>query len=559
MKPLDLLVTGVKIADVVRLRLFEGWVGIRQGQFQYVEPGHPPAGLEARQVLDGAGQIMAPGLIDAHMHIESSLLTPRRFAQAVLPHGTTAVLADPHEIGNVLGEAGVRWMIEASRGLPLEVFTAIPSCIPATDETLETALGVLGAAEVDRLAGLPGVIALGELMDYQGLAAGSARLEGIIAAARRHQLLLEGHTPTLGGTVLSDYAAHGITSDHTLSTPDKLLEQLSKGFTVMLQAKSLNAEVVQAVQALPDRSRVLLVTDDVMPNRLTQAHLSGIYRRALELGWEPLDALASATLRPASYLRQPQLGLIAPGRQATFVLLSSLENWPPNAVYVRGQLVASQGQSTADLAQSPPLPKGGEIIRPLPARLSFGVADGTHTVRLMAMNQINTFTLLDEAPVAFADGWPLEEHNLAVVAVLTRQGDQPAALGLLKGLGLRQGAFASSLAHDSHPLIAVGRDPQLMTRALEQVRQLGGGMVFVTSQASYSLSLPIAGLISDAPLEEVAPQFEAIEAAIRAQGVTHLNPVLFLTLLALTVSPTVKMSDRGLVDVEARRLVSLFV
>lgn len=559
MKPLDLLITQVRVADVVRQRLFEGWVGIRDGHFQYVEVGHPPVGLEASQRLDGEGQILAPGLIDAHMHIESSLLTPRRFAQSVLPHGTTAVLADPHEIGNVLGEAGVRWMIEASRGLPLEVFTAIPSCIPATDKTLETALGVLDAAEVERLAGLPGVIALGELMDYQGLAAGSVRLEGIIAAARRHGLLLEGHTPTLGGTVLSDYAAHGITSDHTLSTPDKLLEQLSKGFTVMLQAKSLNTEVVQAVQALPDRSRVLLVTDDVMPNRLVQAHLSGIYRRALELGWEPLDALASATLRPASYLRQSQLGLIAPGRQATFVLLSSLENWPPNAVFVRGQPVASQGQSTCDLAQSPPLPRGGEITRPLPARLSFGVADGTHTVRLMAMNQINTFTLLEEAPVAFADGWPLESQELAVVAVLTRQGDQPAALGLLKGLGLRQGAFASSLAHDSHPLLAVGSDPQLMTRALEQVCQIGGGMVFVTPQASYSLSLPIAGLISDASLEEVAPQFEAIEAAIRAQGVTHLNPVLFLTLLALTVSPTVKMSDRGLVDVEARRLVSLVV
>lgn len=561
MPPLDLLLYNVRIADVVRLRLYEGWIGIANGEFRYVEEGAPPAaGLVANHRQDGQGLIVAPGLIDSHMHIESSLTTPRRFAQAVLPHGTTTVLADPHEIANVLGEAGVRWMMQAAKGLPLRVFTAIPSCIPATDATLETAMGQIEAAQVQRLAQEEGVIALGELMDYQGLAAGSSRLEGIIAAAKQAGLLLEGHTPTLGGTVLSDYAAHGITSDHTLSTPEKLYEQLTKGFTVMLQAKSLNPQVVQAVQSLPDRSRVLLVTDDVMPNRLQSGHLSSLLQHAISLGWSPLDALASATLRPASYLRQSQLGLIAPGRQADFVLLESLENWPPQQVYVAGRLVAQAGHAVFDLPPSPPLPSGVEFNRPtpLPQHFVFATPNGVRRARLIGMNRKNTFTELLEQNLHWQNGLPQEE-DVCTVAVMLRQGQDPPALGLLKGLGLREGAFASSLAHDSHNLLAVGRGPQHLAHATRLVLQMGGGMAFTNGEHTYTLPLPIAGLISDEPLEAIAQSFDQLENAVRAAGVDHANPVLFLSLLALTVSPAVKMSDKGLVDVEARKLIEVLL
>lgn len=558
MKSLDLLIHDAQIVDLVRLRTYRGWVGILGDRFQYVEAGEPPAQAQAGRVLDAQGAFLAPGLIDSHMHIESSLATPRRFAQAALPHGTTTVLADPHEIANVLGEAGVRYMLEASRGLPLRIFTAIPSCVPATDN-LETALASITAEEVRSLAQVPGVIALGELMDYQGLAQGSGRLEGLMAAAKEAGLLLEGHTPTLGGTVLSDYGAHGITSDHTLSTPEKLEEQLTKGFTVMLQEKSLNPGVVEAVLRLPDRSRVLLITDDVMPNRLVSGQLSRIVQLAVSLGWPVLDALASATLRPATYLRRPELGLIAPGRKADFLLLQELSSFPPKSVYVGGVEVARAGQATFPLPQAPRPPSGGELHRPrfTPADFRFQGVGETQQARVIQMNQSNTFTQLETLPVRFAQGEPTTPE-LATVAVFQRQGERPAALGLLSGLGLSRGAFASSLAHDSHHLLVVGRSAEIMAQAANALLDLGGGMVFSDGAGLHALPLPIAGLISDAPTPEVAADFDRIESALRASGVSHKNPVLFLTLLALTVSPAAKMSDLGLVDVEARRIVPVF-
>lgn len=558
MKPLDLLIHNLQIVDVVRLRTYQGWIGVVGGQFQYVEEGEAPSGLEAGTILDGSKAFALPGLIDSHMHMESSLTTPRRFAEAALPHGTTAVLADPHEIANVWGEAGVRYMLEAARGLPMRIFTAIPSCVPATD-TLETALGTITTAEVERLAHLPGVIALGELMDYQGLAQGSMRLAGLIATARKAGLLLEGHTPTLGGTVLSDYAAWGITSDHTLASPEKLEEQLTKGFTVMLQEKSLSPEVVEAVLRLPDRSRVLLVTDDVMPNRLVSGHLSRIVERAVALGWPVLDALASATLRPATYLRRSELGLIAPGRAADFALVEKLAQFPPLAVFVGGQEVARQGCFLGILPPSPPPLEGGRPRRTpfKPSDFQFDIPDGTHSARVITMNPLNTFTRLETHSVIFGQGRP-SSTELATVAVFQRQGSRPGALGLLAGLGLRQGAFASSLAHDSHNLLVVGVSADLMAQAANALLDSGGGMAFVDDTGLHLLPLPIAGLISDAPSSQVAAQFDRLEAALRTAGVRHQNPVLFLTLLALTVSPQAKMSDLGLVDVENRQLIPLF-
>ncbi|MDX2004515.1 MAG: adenine deaminase C-terminal domain-containing protein [Meiothermus sp.] len=559
MKPLDLLVHNAQIADVVRLRLYRGWVGIAQGQFCYVEAGEPPAGVTAQTILDAAGLILAPGLIDAHMHVESSLTSPRRFAEAVIPHGTTAILADPHEIANVLGARGIRWMMEAAKGLPLRTFTAIPSCVPATDRSLETVLGSISADNVRELAGEPEVIALGELMDYQGLAMGSSQLEGLIAAAREAGLLLEGHTPTLLGPTLSDYTAHGITSDHTLSTPEKLLEQLTKGYTVMLQAKSLNARVVEAVRELPERSRVLLTTDDVMPNQLHRGHMSSLIQMVTELGWDPMDALASATLRPATYLRRSELGVVAPGRRADFLLLEGLTTFPPAAVYVDGQKVAEGGTSLFDLPPPPAPPVGGELRRrPFrPADFHFQISDGPHTINLMAMNQSNTFTALETRPVRFAGGQPETGENLMTVAVLMRQGDGPAALGLLANYGLSEGAFASTLAHDSHNFIVAGRSAEAMAEAANRVLELGGGMSLVAGDQTYDLALPIVGLLSDEPVAATGAQFERMEQALRQRGVQHAYPVLFLTLLALTVSPAVKMSDRGLVDVERRRLMKV--
>lgn len=586
--PLDLLVENVRIVDVVLQRVFWGWFGVRGGRFLYVEEGPAPppgtlAAAEAHRRLDAGGLIALPGLIDTHMHIESSLLTPGRFAEAVLPWGTTTVLQDPHEVANVLRLEGVRFMLQCSRGLPLRVLSAIPSCVPATSDALESVNARIGAEEVAELAREQDVVALGELMDYQGLLSGDPRLEAILDAGRRAGLSLEGHIPTLSSMQLSRYAAYGIRSDHTLMGPEKVAEELSKGLYVMLQEKSLTPQVVDLVRKLPDRSRVLLVTDDVLPNRLAHGHLNRILERAVQLGWDPIDALASATVRPAVYLGLRDLGLIAPGYRADFLLCEALDRFPPREVYVDGVRVAEDGRpafSAPPVALPDKLVEAGGLVPavggdldvreadPVPPELfrvrGAGLGSARALVRVIRVNEVNTYTTLEERWVALRDGVPQDTEDLVMAAVIPRSAlragrSHEPILGFVEGLHLRSGAFASSFAHDSHNLFVVGTSPQAMALAVRLVVDAGGGMAVVECGASGHrsevLPLPIAGLLTDEPVGVVASRFDSLESALRRLGVTHKNPILLLTILPLTVSPAFKLSDRGIVDVENRRIL----
>src|SRR5690606_37249371 len=265
-------------------------------------------------------------------------------AAGAAPRGTTAVPQSPHAVATVRGGPGIRWMVEASRGLPLRVSSAISSCVPATSPDIETPNASITPAEVAELAAETAVLALGEVMDFQGLIAGDDHLSAMVAAAHASALSVEGHVPSLTGTELSRYVAFGVRSDQTLMTAPKLLEQLRKGQWVMVQEKSVTPVVVSAVMGLPDRSRVILITDDVMPNRLLSGHLDRIVSLAVQRGWDPVDAIASATLRPASYLGMADLGLVAPGALADFVVTDGLAAYPPRRVYVGGRLVAEDGR-----------------------------------------------------------------------------------------------------------------------------------------------------------------------------------------------------------------------
>lgn len=559
---LDMLITNARIADVFRLRVFEGWVGLKDGHFCYVEEGAPPAEIEATEVLDAGGQIIAPGLIDSHMHIESSLVTPRRFAEAALPRGTTTILTDPHEVANVGGVDAVRWMADASRDLPQDVFTAIPSCVPATSPDIEWTSAVFGADEIVQLAEDPSVIALGEVMDYRGLLGQNDRLPPMVEAARRLGLRVEGHIPTLAGMDLSRYLAHGVTSDHTLTTPEKLLEQVSKGVTVMLQMKSITPENIAAVNALADRSQIVLVTDDIEPSLLIDRHLDWIVRLAVEAGMPPLEALASASIRPARYLELRDRGGIAPGMRADFLLMADLTAFPPQAVYVQGQRVAADGAFTASLPDSvPPLPDHSAVPGPLTeADFRFAGLEGTAlNANIVVMeNDRNSLTGLTTLTIPLDDtGAPIfaDGDGLNLVGVFSRDGSS-AGLGFILNANLTTGAFASSLAHDSHNLFVIGRDPQSMAAAARAVHDQGGGLVVAEGQAvKAALPLPLFGLLSDAPVPQVAAAMQGIEDALRAAGMTHGRPFLILSVLALTVSPYYKFSDRGVVDTEQRVLL----
>ena len=563
----DLLLINARIADVFRYRLFEGWIGIRDGRFIAVEAGGAPPGIRAAETQDLAGRIVMPGLIDSHLHIESSLLTPRRFAEAVLPFGTTTILSDPHEVGNVAGEDGVKWMIAASQDLPLRIYHSIPSCVPATSPEIEWTHEVFDAAAIRRLASQPSVIALGEVMDYRGLLGPNERLQAIVGAARENNLLIEGHIPTLSGIELSQYLAHGISSDHTLTFPEKIQEQISKGLAVMLQTKSVTPENVAAVAALPDRSRIILITDDIEPSLLIDGHghLSRIVSLAIETGMPPLEAIAAATIRPARYLGLRDHGAIAPGFLADFLVMDDIAAFPPAQVFVGGQPVAEAGAMTAAVTREnpaqPDYPGIPGSFAPADFKLDGNGASGSVRAQVVALqNKHSTLTELQQTPVRLQDGHAQfeEDDGLALAAVIARD-ESSRTVGLIANTGLRQGAWASSVAHDCHNLLVIGRSPEAMAQAANAVHALGGGVAVATAGGlEASLRLPYFGLLSDEPVAAVARGLLAVEDAMRRLGAHQTRPFLTFSIMSLSVSPYAKFTDKGLVDTESRQLIRPF-
>lgn len=558
----DLLLVHAQIADVFRYRLFDGWIGIRDGRFVTVEAGDAPGGIRATETLDLAGRIVMPGLIDSHLHIESSLLTPRRFAEAVLPFGTTTILSDPHEVGNVAGEDGVKWMIAASQDLPLRIYHSIPSCVPATSPEIEWTHEVFDAATIRRLARQPTVIALGEVMDYRGLLGPNERLQKIVRAAREINLLIEGHIPTLAGIELSQYLAHGISSDHTLTFAAKIQEQISKGLAVMLQTKSVTPENMAAVADLPDRSRIILITDDIEPSLLVDGHLSRIVALAIECGMPPLEAIAAATIRPARYLGLRDHGAIVPGFLADFLVMDDIAAFPPAQVFVRGQRVAAAGAMTAAITrENPAQPDYPSIPGSFAAddfKLDSHGASGNAQAQVVSLqDSLSTLTKLEKMTVRLQDGHAQFEDNdgLALASVIARD-ESSRMVGLLANTGLRQGAWASSVAHDCHNLLVIGRSPEEMAIAANAVHAMGGGVAVATDGGvTASLRLPYFGLLSDEPVAEVAGELAAVEAAMRHIGAQQTRPFLTFSIMSLSVSPYAKFTDKGLVDTESRRLI----
>jgi len=565
---IDRLLARVQVVDVFRLRVFSGWLAIRDGRFVYVEEGDPPRGMAAQETIDGEGAFIVPGLIDTHMHIESSHMLPSCFAEAVLPQGTTAVLADPHEIANLAGEAGVQWMMSATSDLPLAVYFASPSVVPIVSPELETPNAVLDAAAIERICEMPRVLSIGEVHDFRSVAAGEPRFRELERISLRTERKIEGHIPELRGCDLSRYVALGVTSDHTLFSSEQLLEELTKGVYVMLQRKALNPEIVSRVTGLPDRSRILLVTDDVSPAELLEGHVLANVNRAIEFGLPPLEAIASATIRAATYLGCHRRGAIAPGRRADFWLTRSLDALQPTAVFVDGEPVAEGGRilpgavsrravGVPPSAPAVPGPITSESLRLMPS-------EGSTTARRITaraielLSQETSATGLTEVDLDVVDGTPQwMDDDLSLITVISRSNPDSRSVAVVKGFGLRTGAVATSVAHDTHNLVIVGRDPLSMVTAANEVHRLGGGIVFASQDTvGASLPLPILGLLSDADLSTVVDQAQSVEHAMKEHGIRHREPLLMLTLLALSVSPQYKLSDRGIVDVNGRRILA---
>lgn len=556
-EPADLVLRNVRLVNVFSGEVHMAHVAVHAGRIAGI------GNYAGREEIDLHGQFLCPGLIDGHIHLESAMVHPAEFARAVVPHGTTTVFADPHEIANVLGVDGVRYMLEATANLPLNVYFMAPSCVPATP--LETAGAALGAADIAALLQEPRVVGLAEMMNYPGVVAGIPEvLEKLRAAEGRP---VDGHAPGLSGRDLCAYAAAGIGSDHECTSLGEALEKLRLGMTVMIREGSSARNLADLLPlVMPgNASHCFFVSDDRHPaDLLRRGHMDTILRQAQpqEL-LPPVTLVQMATLNPARYFRRWDLGGIAPGYRADMVIVDDLETFQVQMVFKDGRLVARDGRLLDEaLPSQRALPPSTFRVADLRAdRLA--VPAGGKRLRVIGLlpGQIVTRSLVEEATVV--DGLAVADptRDLAKIAVVERhRGTGNIGVGFVRGFGLRRGAIASSVAHDSHNIVVVGCSDVEMARAVEAVVSLGGGQVVVAGDETLAqLPLPIAGLMSDRPLGEVGAGVEALNRAARELGCDLEAPLMTMAFMALVVIPELKLSDRGLVDVQRFQPVPLFV
>jgi adenine deaminase len=518
-------------------------------------------GYEAAQSIDLAGAYVAPGLIDAHVHIESSMATTPQFARAVLPRGTTTVVTDPHEIANVHGLAGIRFMLHAARHTPLSVWVNLPSCVPATH--METAGAALEAADLMMLLDDPGVLGLAEMMNYPGVIAAApavlAKLQGFAGRP------LDGHAPGLVGQALNAYVATGIGSDHECTTVAEAAEKLARGLYILIReaTNAHNLETLLPLVTAANSRRCCFCTDDRQPaDLLDQGGIDFMVRTAIARGIDPVTAIQMATLNTAEWFGLHDRGAVAPGRRADLIVFDRLDDLRPRLVYAAGQLVAQDG---AMLTPPPaPLPLSlPNSIHVAWERVDLAIPAAGRRVRVIGAveNQLVTEHLVLEATIR--DGLAVADvsRDLLKMAVIERHhAGGNVGKGFIRNIGLQRGALASSVAHDHHNLVVVGADDASMLTAARAVAEMGGGLAVADGeQVLARLALPIAGLMSDQPIEQIRAGFDAVLAAAHALGSELHDPFMAMSFMALEVIPHLKLTDVGLVDVDKFQVVSLFL
>jgi len=511
----------------------------------------------AREVIDLAGRYVCPGLMDAHVHIESSLVPPHRFAEAVLPLGTTTVVSDPHEIANVLGIEGVRYMLAASEGLPLTVFVMAPSCVPATH--LETAGATLTA---DDLLVLRDVLGLAEMMNFPGVLMG---LPDVLEKIERFSdRPMDGHAPGLGGRDLCAYLAAGIGSDHECTTVEEAREKLRLGMRIILR-EATNARNLRDLLPMvtPENARrCLLGTDDRVPaDLLDEGHVDFMVRMAVAQGLDPITAIQMATLNTAEWFRLHDRGAVAPGRRADLVVFSDLHDFQAEMVFAGGQLVAQNGELVAELPRPGiTLPRTMNVNW---ARMRLSLpADSHRRARVIQVvpDQIVTGQVVEDVRVEGGMAVPDPSRDLLKLAVVERhKGTGNVGLGFIRGFGLRRGALGSTVAHDSHNIIVVTASDADLAAAVRALSEMGGGMVAVADgEVRASVPLPIAGLMADRPLATVRAEMDRALAVARELGCSLHDPFMALSFMSLPVIPELKLTDKGLVDVGKFDFVPVF-
>ncbi len=554
-KKADLVIRHASIVNVFTKTLTTGDVAISDGVIVGI------GDYEGTEEIDATGKFIAPGLIDAHVHIESSMVTPQQFSQVVLPHGVTTVITDPHEIANVSGTTGLEFMLKDAEQAMLDIKMMLPSCVPATP--FENAGARLSAEDLISFVGRDSVLGLAEVMDFPAVLQGDGAMLDKLLLSRQ----IDGHAAGLTDNDINVYGTAGILTDHECVTKEEMTARLERGLYVMLREGSVAKDLHALLEGVTEQNaqRCLFCTDDKhLDDLIEEGSVDHNVRTAIRYGINPITAISMATLNAAQCFGLHQKGAIAPGYDADFALLDSLEEFTITEVYKGGQLAAKDGRYAGPMDTDSDSSSVRETVRiaELSAdklQIPMGTNTSAHVIGINP-NKLITEHLIEDVPVA--DGMFVSNSasgHLKIAVIERHRATGNIGLGIVKGLGLQNGAIATTVAHDSHNVIVVGTNDQDMLAAIEALHQLQGGLAVVQNgQVLASLPLPIAGLMSNEPSTAVYEQLKTIDHSLLQIGApTHFNAFLTLSFLSLPVIPHLKLTDRGLFDVGSFRHISV--
>ncbi len=555
--PVDLLLKNVNLINVVSGEIYPANVAIDDQLI--VGMGN---NYDAKNEIDLTGLYASPGFIDGHVHIESSMVTISQFARAVVPLGTTSVIADPHEIANVLGYEGIRFMMESAKYNPLSVFFTLPSCVPSTK--LETAGSQLRAFDIFPFLREKWVVGLGEMMNFPGVIYGDEEVLDKIKISTEKRI--DGHAPGVTGKNLSAYIAAGISSDHESTTSEEAMEKLRMGMYVMIREGTGTKNLRDLLKMVtPENSRrCIFCTDDRHPHDiLDEGHINFMIKTAIEYGINPISVIQMATLNPAEYYNLRKLGFLSPGNFADIVIIENLEKFNIKMVFKNGQLIAENGKMDYESHFKPEVKVRGSVNIKWLEGDEFKIPAKSDRCRVIGLvkNQIVTQSLQEYPKIT--DGYVVSDPDrdlLRCYVVERHNASGNIGKGLVKGFGLKKGAIASSISHDSHNIVVVGVNDEDIFKAVTQINKMCGGLSVVSDgKVIDALELPIAGLMSSEPLEVVNKRLQKLNQETKRLGCPLDDPFMSITFLALPVIPKLKITDLGIVDVDKFEFVELFI
>jgi adenine deaminase len=559
--PADLVLLHAKIVDVFNGEIFESPLYLKDGLIAGFGGENFPKALQS---IDCEGKYIVPGFIDAHVHIESSHCSPAAFADAIVPCGTTTIIADPHEICNVSGIAGLDYMLKASEHTPLQSFFMVPSCVPATNN--EHSGAIIEAKDIASRIDNERVLGLGEMMNFPGVIFCDNQVMDKLQVAYNAKKVVDGHSPGIFNSQLDSYSASGIHTDHECETPEELVDRIRRGMYVMLRQGSACKNVLPLLAGLNSRNidHCLFCTDDKQPHSiLEEGHIDYNFRLAVSGGIEIMDAIRIATINAATCYNLTDRGAIAPGRRADFFITDSLETCRAEEVYIGGKVVAREGSMVEKSVAIKPIGVSTTINIKDFSLQSLSLPLKSSHVRIIDIIPGGVVTGKGEAHVTLKNNeWVHESSkDILKLAVIERhKGTGFIGKALIRGYGLTHGAVGTTIAHDSHNIIVIGDNDEDMVKVVESLIEIGGGISLVKDQKVLgTLAHPIAGLMSDEPLESVHSQMSTLHKIAHSQLNVHRNidPFMTLSFMALPVIPSYKLTDMGLFDVTTFSFVPL--